>query len=91
MTDKKDWYIGANALHDEIKKTTCAVDTFGLTRVFHIYSKADALMKLCRDLKKCENLVTKQIIEKEMKEIAHELKNYKIFDDRFEDMFDKGR
>ena len=91
MAEKKDWYIGANSLHDEIKKATCAVDTFRLTRVFHIYSKVNSLMQMCRDLKKCENQVTKRIIEAEMKEVAYELKHYKIFDDRFDDMFDEGR
>ena len=91
MADKKDWYIGANQLHDEIKRTTSAVDTFRLTRVFHIYSKVDSLMQMCRDLKKCESSVTKQIVEDKMKEITYELRHYKIFDDRFEEMFDEGR
>lgn len=91
MADKKDWYKSANSLHNEIKNATCTVDTFRLTRVFHIYSWVDSLMRLCRDLKKCENSVTKSIIEKEMKEIVYELRHYKVFDDRFEEMFDEGR
>lgn len=91
MADKKDWYVGANALSKEIKDATCMVDTFRLTRVFHIYSWVDSLMKLCRDLKKCENSVTKHIIEDKMKEITYELRHYKVFDDRFEEMFDEGR
>lgn len=91
MAEKKDWYVGASSLHDEIKRTTCAVDTFRLTRVFHIYSRVNSLMQMCRDLKKCENSVTKHIIEDKMKEVAYELRHYKIFDDRFEEMFDEGR
>lgn len=91
MAEKKDWYVGTNGLFNEIKNATCMVDTFRLTRVFHIYSQVDSLMKLCRDLKKCENSVTKHIIEDKMKEIAYELKHYKVFDDRFEEMFDEGR
>lgn len=91
MSEKKDWYIGTNSLVNEIKNTTCMVDTFRLTRVFHIYSHVDSLMKLCRDLKKCENSITRSIIEEKMKEITYELKHYKIFDDRFEELFDEGR
>lgn len=91
MAEKKDWYVGANAIHNEIKDTTAAVDTFRLTRVFHIYSWVDSLMKLCRDLKKCNNSITKSLIEGRMKEIAHELRHYKVFDDRFETMFDDGK
>lgn len=91
MTDKKDWYgHGANGLHNEIKNTT-SIDTFRLTRVFYIYSWMDSFMKLCRDYKKCDNQVTKNIIRKEMQEIADELRHYKIFDDRFEELLDEGR
>lgn len=91
MTDKKDWYgNGVNSLINEIKNTT-SIDTYKLTRVLHIYSSVDSFMKLCRDYKKCDNQITKRLIEKEMKEIKDELQHYKIFDDRFEEMFDEGR
>lgn len=90
MADKKNWYAGTNALIDEIKKRT-TIDTFRLTRVFHIYSWVDSLMKLCRDLEKCDNHVTKNLIEDKMKEIVYELRHYTVFDDRFKEMFDDGR
>ena len=90
MADKKDWYEYANALHNEVKNTN-TVDTFRLTRVFHIYYWVDSFMRLCKDYKKCENSITKNLIEKQMREIAYELRHYKIFDDRFEEMFDEGR
>lgn len=91
MADNKDWYgNGVNGLHNEIKDTV-NVNTFGLTRVLYIYSWVDTFMKLCKDYKKCDNYITKRLIEKEMKEIADELQHYKIFDDRFEEMFDRGK
>ena len=91
MADRKDWYgNGVNSLTNEIKNTT-SIDTYKMTRVLYIYSIVDSFMKLCRDIKKCDNQITKRLIETEMKEIKDELRHYKIFDDRFEEMFDEGR
>ena len=90
MAEKKDWYAGANELLYKIKNTT-SIDTFRLTRVCHIYAWVDSLIELCDDYKKCQNSITKNLIEKRMKEIVSELRHYKIFDDRFEEVFDEGR
>ena len=91
MVEKKDWYgHGVRSLCSEIRNTA-SIDTFRLTRVLYIYSWMDLFMKLCSDYKKCDNQVTKNLIMEEMKELADELRHYKIFDDRFEEMFDEGR
>ena len=90
MAERKNWYVnGVNGLCDELKSVSC--NTLGLARVLYIYNLVDQLMKLCRDYKKCENYVTKGVIKKQMDEIISELHNYKVFDERFTDMFDDGK
>lgn len=90
MSERKDWYCrGVNGLFKELDSTT--ISTLGLARVLYIYSIVDELMKLCRDYKKCENYVTQNVIRKQMKEIACELSNYQVFDERFKDVLDSGR
>lgn len=91
MAETKDWYgHGVNSLCNEIRNTT-TVNTLYLSRVLHIYSWVDLLMKLLEDYKKCDNNVTKRLINEEMQAIAKELGHYKVFDDRFKEVFDDGR
>ena len=90
MAERKDWYAnGVNGLSNELKSISC--NTLGLARVLYIYSLGDQLMKLCRDHKKCDNYVTKGVIKKQMDEIISELHHYKVFDERFTDIFDNGK
>lgn len=88
--ESKDWFgHGVERLYSELKPTCCY--TTGLTRVLYIYSWVDELMSLCRDYKKCDSHTTKLVIYNRMNEIVSELQNYKVFDERFDEMFDKGR
>ena len=89
MNNKKEWY--SRNVEGLLKDLSDACHyTIGLARVMYIYSWTNELMQLRQDLKKCESYITKQIIQDRMQEIISELKHYKIFDDRFEELFDEG-
>ena len=89
MSEKKQWFTSeVNSLLEQLKHKCCT--TF-LSRVLLVYSETNKLMQLCEDHKRCESITTKRIIEKEMQSIVDELRHYKIFDDRFEEIFDSGR
>lgn len=90
MSNKKEWYArDVEGLLKDLRDACCY--TTNLARVMYIYSWTNELMQLRQDLKKCENHTTKSIIKTRMDEIISELNHYKIFDDRFEEMFDDGR
>lgn len=91
MPEKKDWYgNGVGRLSNELSDKAY-INTYHINRCLYIYNLVNTLMQLFEDYQKCNSSVTKNLISERMKGITDELRHYKIFDDRFEEIFDEGR
>lgn len=88
MAERKEWYT--SDVEYFLKKLDHKCNTLYLARVLLVYSEVKKLMDLCEDCDKCESHRTRQLIETEMRNIVGELNHYKIYDDRFNEPFDKG-
>ena len=89
MADKKIWFTSeVNSLLKDLERKC---NTLYLSRILLVYSEVKKLMDLCEDCKNCKSTGTKILIEKEMANIVDELHHYKVYDDRFKEVFDEGR
>lgn len=88
MTERKEWYT--SDVEYLLKKLDHKCNTLYLARVLLVYSEVKKLMDLCEDYNNCKSSRTQQLIEAEMRSIVNELGHYKIYDDRFNEPFDKG-
>lgn len=90
MKNTAEWFTPeVNSLLKEIKDIN--VDTLYIAREVKIYSITNKLMELCRDYKVCQSSATKAIIYNAAKDLAKELRQYRVYDSRFDEPFDDGK
>lgn len=81
--EKKEWFT--HEVNSLIRSMENVIDASSKYKVFYVYCIVDKLVQLNEDRKEAKNLITKNLIEEEMKKLSYELSHYKVCDERFED------
>lgn len=89
MEDRKIWFTPE--VNSILKKLDGKCDTYHMARYINVYTIINAILKLSDDIDKCTNPRSKELLRLEIDRLSYDIKNYRVYDSRYEDVFDEGK